>query len=153
MSEISALLIPAEGEVQLQAIDSDDANKEKLIGSNIRYIRINLGDTLHMVVSDNAKKENLSLNIRATCIANSFCKLYLQDAKNLAIFGDAIIEGNCLDEKNNKYQSCSIPPSELVDLIDFCERADIWWHSLGKKIINHSNFKWFIKPIEEEEEI
>lgn len=151
MPEINVLILPADGDVQLRAIDSEDISKEKIIGKNLRYVRITVGDTLHMVVSDDAKNTDLPLNIKATCIANNFCKLNLQDAKNLAIFGDAIVEGNCHCKEKDQYISCSIPASELLEVIDFCNRADIWWHSLGKKLINHSHFKWFIKPIEEEE--
>jgi len=152
MRKINILYVPVVDDIKLMEIDDDILQKQTLVGGKLQYCRMAIGDTMHLVIDQDAKDKNFELNIRATCILNNFSKTKSQFVSNLLVFGNAFIEGNCLDEIEKAYSPCSVPLDELENLIDICNKADIWWHSVGKKILNNSYFKWFIKPISDDED-
>lgn len=152
MKQICILYIPCEGEIKLMAIPDTEEEKNKLVSGIYKFVTILADNPILMVTNELARKKNAALNIRATCLANSFCKMSNNSLRDLAIFGDVFIEGSEFNPESEQYQSCSIPPDLLEDLIDFCNRADVWWVSLGKKIVDSKYVKWFVKPVEYDDE-
>lgn len=133
-------------------ISDDLSTKQEFVGGSVDYISVADKNPFLMVVNHKAKENKKSLNIRATCIANSFCRVTNNFFRDIGVFGDVLIEGCFYNEENREYESCSLPVSYLEEIIEFCNRADVWWNSMGKKIANSAYIKWLIKPINVEED-
>lgn len=152
MKQICILHIPCEGDIRLTAVPDTEDEKNRLVSGLCKFVTILADNPVLMVINEFGKEKNAPLNIRATCLANSFCKMSSKVIRNLAIFGDVFIEGSQFNSESEQYESCSIPPEILEDLIDFCNRTDSWWLSVGKKMVDSKYFKWLIKPVDFENE-
>ncbi len=152
MKQICILKIPCEGEIRLMAVSDTEEEKNRLVSGLHKFVTILADNPILMVTNEYGKEKNAPLNIRATCLANSFCKMSNKVLRDVTVFGDVFIEGSQYNPETEQYESCSIPPDILEDLIDFCNRADVWWLSVGKKMVDSKYFKWLIKPVEYEDE-
>ena len=152
MKKICALLIPCEGEIKLIEINDDIEEKQKMVGGPISHVSVAEDNPFLIVVNKDAKSNKLPLNIRGTCIANSFCRVTNQFFRDIAVFGDVLVEGCRVDNELQEFESYSLPILYLEEIIEFCNKADIWWNSMGKKIANSAYIKWLTKPQNIEEE-
>jgi hypothetical protein len=146
MKKICALYIPCEGEIKLLEISDDIEEKQKFVGGVVGHVSVSAENPFLIVINQKAKEEKKALNIRGTCIANNFCKVTNQFFRDVAVFGDVLVEGCFYNQELIEYESCSLPINYLEEIIELCNRADIWWNSVGKKIANSPYIKWLTKP-------
>lgn len=143
MKKISILFIPISGEIKLMEISDTLECKERIVGGHPEYVRFTVNDTMLMVANEGAKLKNLGLNIRASCIANTWSKQNISWSANKTVHGDVFIEGCQLGVNSKAVESCSVPTIELEPLIDYCNKAESWWNFAQKNIVNSTIFQWF----------
>lgn len=143
MKKINILYIPVSGEIKLMEAEDSSRFKENVIGGNPEYLRFTPDDNMLMVVNEGAKLRKEGLNIRASCIANTWSRQNVSWSSSKTIYGDVFIEGCQLGMNSKTIESCSLPIKELEPLIDYCNKAESWWDFAQKNIVNSTIFQWF----------